>query len=167
GGRRVFLGFAERPRPEGRQVGHARDVTAIEAAQAELGRHVAAQEEMLEHLGTAVAIFGPDARLRVCNRAFAQMFSLDDELVRSTPGLDTLFDVMRARRQIEDLPDFPAFKREQIRRLMAVVEPHESLIHQPSGKTIRRIAAPHAFGGIMMIYDDVTDRLALERSYNT
>src|SRR5262249_4183951 len=58
-------------------------------------------------------------------------------------------------------------KREQIRRLMAVVEPHESLIHQPSGKTIRRIAAPHAFGGIVMIYDDVTDRLALERSYNT
>src|SRR6516162_2145335 len=68
---------------------------------------------------------------------------------------------------IEDLPDFPAFKREQIRRLMGVVEPFEDLLHQPSGRTIRRVAAPHPFGGVLLIYEDVTDRLALERSYNT
>jgi signal transduction histidine kinase len=166
-GRRLLFEFTEAPLPDGRLVGHARDVTAIEATQAELGRHVAGQDELLEHLSTGVAIYGPDSRLRSYNRAYLRMFSMDDEFLRTRPTADEMFDVLRARRQVEDLPDFPAFKREQIRRLMSVVEPFESLLHQPSGTTIRRIVAPHPFGGIMAIYDDVTDRLALERSYNT
>src|SRR3546814_15752349 len=29
------------------------------------------------------------------------------------------------------------------------------------------VVTPHPFGGILLSYEDVTDRLALERSYNT
>jgi signal transduction histidine kinase len=135
--------------------------------QAELGRHVAAQDELLERLGAAVAIYGPEARLRFFNKAFARMFGYDEARLRSEPTMDELFDDARERRVIEDLPDFPAFKREQVRRLMGVVESLEDLLHTPAGRTIRRVAAPHPFGGVLLIFEDVTDRLALERSYNT
>jgi signal transduction histidine kinase len=166
-GRRLLFDFAEAPLPGGRLAGHARDMTAIEAIQAELGRQVAAQDELLENLGAAVAVFGPDTRLRFFNSAFARLFSLDDAMLKAEPTMDEIYDVARERRQIEDLPDFPAFKREQVRRLMGVVQPTEDLVHQPSGATIRRVAVPHPFGGVLLIYEDVTDRLALERSYNT
>lgn len=167
GGRRLLLDFCEAPLADGRMLGFARDVTAVEETQAELARHVAAQDELLEHLGAAIAIFGPDQRLRFYNRAYARLFSHDEAHLRTGPSMDELFDVARERRQIEDLPDFPAFKRAQIRRLMSVVEPLDELMHQPSGVTIRRVAAAHPFGGVMLIHEDVTDRLQLERSYNT
>ena len=166
-GRRLLFDFTETPLRDGRIAGVALDVTAVESMQAELGRHVAAQDELLERLGAAVAIYGPEARLRFFNLAFARLFGHDEARLREEPTMDELFDDARERRMIEDLPDFPAFKREQIRRLMGVVEPFEDLLHQPSGRTIRRVAAPHPFGGVLLIYEDVTDRLALERSYNT
>ncbi len=166
-GRRLLFDFAEAPLSDGRMAGYARDVTAIEATQAELGRQVASQDELLENLGAAVAIFGPDTRLRFFNSAFAHLFDLDEPMLKAEPTMDEIYEVARERRRIEDLPDFPAFKREQIRRLMGVVEPVEDLVHQPSGATIRRVAVPHPFGGVLLIHEDVTDRLALERSYNT
>src|SRR5262249_29066701 len=112
-------------------------------------------------------IYGPEARLRFFNKAFARMFGYDEARLRAEPTMDELLEDARERRVIEDLPDFPAFKREQVRRLMGVVESHEDLLHMPSGRTIRRAAAPPPFGGILLIYEDVPDRLALERSYNT
>jgi signal transduction histidine kinase len=166
-GRRQLFDFAEAPLADGRMAGYARDVTAIEATQAELGRQVASQDELLENLGAAVAIFGPDTRLRFFNTAFAHLFDLDQAMLKAEPTMDEIYELARERRRIEDLPDFPAFKREQIRRLMGVVEPVEDLLHQPSGATIRRVAVPHPFGGVLLIHEDVTDRLALERSYNT
>jgi signal transduction histidine kinase len=166
-GRRLLFDFAEAPLADGRMAGYARDVTAIEATQAELGRQVASQDELLENLGAAVAIFGPDTRLRFFNTAFAHLFDLDQAMLKAEPTMDEIYELARERRRIEDLPDFPAFKREQIRRLMGVVEPVEDLLHQPSGATIRRVAVPHPFGGVLLIHEDVTDRLALERSYNT
>jgi signal transduction histidine kinase len=166
-GRRLLFEFSERLLGDGRMAGIARDVTAIEETQAELGRQVASQDELLENLGAAVAVFGPDTRLRFFNSAFARLFDLPEAMLRAEPTMDEIYDVARERRRIEDLPDFPAFKREQIRRLMNVVEPIEDLVHQPSGTTIRRVAVPHPFGGLLLIHEDVTDRLALERSYNT
>lgn len=166
-GKRLLFDFAEVPLSNGRMAGFARDVTAIEAIQAELGRQVASQDELLENLGAAVAIFGPDTRLRFFNTAFARLFDLNLAMLKGEPTMDEIYEVARERRRIEDLPDFPAFKREQIRRLMGVVEPVEDLVHQPSGRTIRRVAVPHPFGGVLLIHEDVTDRLALERSYNT
>jgi PAS domain-containing protein len=37
----------------------------------------------------------------------------------------------------------------------------------PDGRTLRVITAPHPFGGLMFLYEDVSDRLELERARNT
>jgi PAS domain-containing protein len=51
-------------------LGFATDVTAEEDKETELQRHLAAQHEVLEHLGSAIAIYGPDTRLEFYNRAY-------------------------------------------------------------------------------------------------
>jgi signal transduction histidine kinase len=43
----------------------------------------------------------------------------------------------------------------------------EELLHLPDGSTLRSVASPHPFGGVLLTYEDVTDRLSLESSYNT
>ena len=37
----------------------------------------------------------------------------------------------------------------------------------PGGKTLRVVAQPHPFGGLTFLYEDVTEKLSLESSYNT
>src|SRR3546814_1652990 len=36
-----------------------------------------------------------------------------------------------------------------------------------SSDLVRMAVTPHPFGGLLMVFEDVTDRLSLERSYNT
>ena len=44
----------------------------------ELARHDEAHALVLERLGTAIAVFGADQRLRFYNTAFARLWLLDD-----------------------------------------------------------------------------------------
>ena len=46
--------------PIGGTAGFAFDLTQLEEVQAELSRHVAGQEVILQNLGTAIAIYGAD-----------------------------------------------------------------------------------------------------------
>jgi signal transduction histidine kinase len=39
--------------------------------------------------------------------------------------------------------------------------------HLPSGKTLRVVAQSHPFGGLTYLYEDITETIALESSYNT
>ena len=48
----------------------------------------------------------------------------------------------------------------------SLIEPIEDLMHLPDGRTLRQREVPRPFGGLLFTYEDVTDRLALERSYN-
>ncbi|MGE0652909.1 MAG: hypothetical protein AB7P12_14355, partial [Alphaproteobacteria bacterium] len=54
--------------------GIAVDQTEAEDARIELAHHVAAHAEVLEKLGTGMAIFGPDAQLQFFNVAFSMMW---------------------------------------------------------------------------------------------
>src|SRR3546814_12426926 len=56
--------------PFGRQasLGLAFDHTQLEEVQAELGRHIRVQSEMLENLSTAIAIYGRDLHLMFFNK---------------------------------------------------------------------------------------------------
>ena len=49
----------------------------------------------------------------------------------------------------------------------SLIEPQHELLHLPDGRTLQLTVSPHPLGGLIFVYEDVTDRLALERSYNT
>ncbi len=40
-------------------------------------------------------------------------------------------------------------------------------MHLPDGRTLRRVVSPHPFGGLLSMFEGVTDRLALERPCNS
>ncbi len=41
------------------------------------------------------------------------------------------------------------------------------MLHLPSGQTIRRVRIPHPAGGLVFAYEDVSDKLATRRAYNS
>ena len=55
----------------------------------------------------------------------------------------------------------------QIKLFTSLLDPVEELMHLPNEMALRRRIAPHPFGGLQFAYENVTDRLTLERNYNT
>ncbi|MFT5438398.1 MAG: signal transduction histidine kinase [Alphaproteobacteria bacterium] len=147
--------------------GFAIDLTQLEDVQAELSRHIAGHEEILQNLGTAIAIFGRDQSLQFFNNAYLQLWGLDEAWLRTEPRMAEILEELRDGRRLPEYADFPAFKNEQLRLFTSLIDPVEEMVHLPDGTTLRSVAIPHPFGGLLMVWEDVTDTLALERNYNT
>ena len=167
GGSRRLLRLVEAASRSGGTIGYALDRTEIETAESELARHINAHGEVLESIHAAVAIYGADKRLKFFNSAFARLWALEEDWLAGRPSLDELLERLRDRRRLPEQADARAFKRQQIELFTSLIEPESELLHLPDGRTLSMSVSPHPLGGLIFVYEDVTDRLALERSYNT
>jgi signal transduction histidine kinase len=122
---------------------------------------------VLEHLATAVGVYDSERRLAYFNPAFARLWRLDGDWLASRPGLSELLERLRAQRRLPEFHDFREFREQQLAHFGSLDAPIEDLIHLPDGTTIRTIVAPRTNGGLVHSFEDVTDRLGLERSFNT
>ncbi len=148
-------------------IGFAFDVTAEEEKDGELQRHLAAHHEVMEHLGSAVAIYGRDMRLEFFNRSYQKLWESDESFLNAKPTFAEVMEDLRARRRIPEQVDFQRYKKERLALFTSLLEPQEDQMFLPDGTTLRILAVPHPFGGIMFVHENVTDKLALETSYNT
>ena len=167
GSERRYMRFIEHPLADGRVAGIAIDRTEVNEAKDELRRHVEAHAAVLHNLAVPIAMFASDGHLTFHNRTYAETWDLDPEWLAQGPSLGEVLEVLREKRKVPEYADFPAFKREQMRLFKSLLAPQEDLLHLPDGATFRRVVSPHPFGGLIFTFEDVTDRLAIERSYNT
>lgn len=145
----------------------ASDVTAEEDKAAEYKRYVAAHAKLLEQITAGVAIFGADHKLEFHNSAFARLWNMEDSYLNEKPKLGDLMEKLRELRRLPEQADFRAFKKSWLDMFTGLLHPHEDMLYLPSGAAVRMMVAPHPMGGLMMLFEDVTSRLALESSYNT
>jgi signal transduction histidine kinase len=167
GGQRRLLEVNEASCAGGESIGFALDLTPLESVRRDLQRHIGAHAAVLESLSAAVAIFGSDKRLKFFNTAFTALWGLDAAWLGSEPTIGEILERLHQSRRFPEYPDFRAFKRERCALFTALIEPRHELMHLPDGRTLQLTISPHPFGGLAYVYDDVSDRLALECSYNT
>lgn len=167
GGERRLFQISERALPDGSLVGYAHDKTESEERRIELDRHIKAHAAVLQNLNVGIAILGADMQLDFHNNAYAELWQLDEDYLASRPHIADVLETLRSQRRLPEQADFADYKRAWLRRLQTMIEPFEDLMHVPDGTTLRMTASPHPFGGIILTFEDVTDRLTLERSYNT
>ncbi|HUJ02134.1 MAG TPA: PAS-domain containing protein, partial [Rhizomicrobium sp.] len=168
GGHRRALAFTHVPLDDTGIVGAAIDVTAVSNAEARLQQHIDAHADTLDKLATAVAIFGRDQKLSFYNRAFARLWGLAETWLDAHPADGEILDRLREARRLPEQRDYQAWKRARLSLYEQSGEYlPEELWHVPGGKTLRVVAQPHPFGGLTYLYEDVTEKLALESSYNT
>jgi len=168
GGERRLYQITEMPVPEEKiSVGFAVDMSEIEVLKEDLARHISAQDDLLESSASAMAIYGADMRLKSFNYAFVSLWKFDEIWLDTQPTYGEILELLREKRRLPEQANFQLFKQQQIRLFTDLIEPREEFFYLPDGSSLRVIAIPHALGGILFAYEDVTDRLALERSYNT
>lgn len=167
GGERRLYMIRELPLKGEGVIGYATQISELEQAQEEIQRHVSALRDLLESSTSAMAIYGRDSKLKFYNFAFVNLWKMDESWLDTEPSYGDILEVMREKRKLPEQANFKAFKQAQTKLFTTLIEPQEEFFYLPDGRTLRVIAIPHALGGILFAYEDVTDRLALERSYNT
>ncbi|WP_417485587.1 ATP-binding protein [Maricaulis sp.] len=153
----------------GGAAGFALDVTDGEEAKAALARFRRAHDDTLNHMAEAVVVFDRSKRLNFHNKAFSNLFKLDDAWLNERPGHGQFLDRMREKRLLPEQADFGAWKTDELARYDAPPseETPDELWPLPDGRTLRVARQRHPLGGLMLIFEDKTDELALRARYNT
>jgi signal transduction histidine kinase/PAS domain-containing protein len=167
-GERRFFDISESAVVNGEGViGFASDITNQENIEKELGRHISAHADLLESSSSAMAIYGLDTKLKFYNNAFVKLWGFSEKFLNSNPTYGEVLETLREKRKLPEQADFKKFRNEQMQLFKNLINTHNEFFYLPDGKALRVIVIPHALGGLLFAYEDMTDRLAMERSYNT
>ncbi len=145
--------------------GMALDVTEAEAARDALARHQRAQDETLDHLSEGVAIFGPDKRLIFHNSAFAKMWGLDPAFLAERPSHAAWLDHLKERRKLPAHSNYAEWRAGELALYQDLASLPEALWTLPEGRTLRIARQRHPLGGLLFLFSDKTDELALRSQY--
>jgi signal transduction histidine kinase len=146
-------------------VGIGIDVTEAENAHAEIANVSEAHRRTLDHLSIGVAIFGADQRLKFYNAAYRALWEIDPAFLDQGPSDAAILDRLRLADKLPAQQDFRQWRR-QLHEAYRAIEPHQHEWHLPDGRTLRVVTTPNPEGGATYLFDDVTERLDLERRFD-
>lgn len=151
---------------DGTVVGAAVDVAAIEAVKDIHERQIAAYDRTLHRVATGVAMFGPDQRLIFFNEAFRRVWSLDADWLEGRPSDGEVLDRLRELSRIPQVVNYREWKTGVLTKARTA-EGYEDWWHLLDGHTVHLISELRPDGGVAYLFDDVTERLALESRFKS
>ena len=149
----------------GGKAGFAVDMSKLEEAEKELDRHIKAHVSTLNKLDTAIAIFGPDQRLRFSNAAYAELWPIDPKWLEGRPTDGEILDRLRAQRCIPEQANYREWRAKQL-AAYTTLETRESWWYLPDGRSLHVVCEQHPFGGVTYLYENATKEIQLESRYN-
>jgi signal transduction histidine kinase len=141
------------------------DASEVETLRGEVARTVEAHRRTLDQLSTAVAIFGADHKLAFYNAAYRSLWDFEARYLDEHPTDSAVLDRLRASRRLPEQQDFRSWKG-QLHAAYRATEPKEFVWHLPDLRTLRVVTTPNPDGGVTYLFDDVTERLNLERRFD-
>jgi nitrogen-specific signal transduction histidine kinase len=119
------------------------------------------QRETLDTLREGVAVFGPNGRLKLHNRAFASIWRLSQQQLESEPHID---DIIAACRTLYDETLEWERTKAAVTAIFAERRPYESQFDRPDGSVVACAALPLPDGGTLLTYNDISDSKRMERA---
>ncbi len=140
------------------------DATEAETMRSALARLVDAHRRTLDQLSTGVAMFDADHKLTFYNAAYRALWDLDAFHLAQQPTDSAVLEELRAARKLPEEQDFRQWKA-QLHEAYRAIEAKEHTWHLPDGRTLRVVTTPNPDGGVTYLFNDVTERLDLERRF--
>lgn len=148
-------------------VGMGYDITSKESVKSELKMHISAQADLLESTANASAIYDSKRKLKFFNHSFVRLWGLEEKFLVTQPTYGEILEKLREKRQLPEQIDFQQFKKENLSLFTNLTSIQNDFLSLPDGRYLRVIVIPHSFGGLLFSYEDITDRLTLEKEYKT
>lgn len=144
----------------------SRDETVMQSAAESRARQEAAFGRILDQINDAVAIFGPDQRLRTHNPAFAQLWDLEPAWLADRPPHGSLLDRLRQAGRLPELVDYGRFRAEELARYERL-EPSPEAVWRIAGERLLRVRdLPYPDGGLVLVFSDITSEVRLKSQFN-
>lgn len=124
-------------------------------------------EKIFNHLSVSLCIFSKTQKLIHFNRAFLDLFRFDEQRLSQALSFEDFFDELRNRRLLPEVVDFASYKKIFLRFFKEDKLLHKEILHLPDERSLRLTIAPYALGGLVMLFEDITEHLILERKNNT
>jgi signal transduction histidine kinase len=135
-----------------------------ERAQPEPKQSAEAYFRSFDRLATAFAVFDGAQRLAHFNQAYVELWQLDPAWLATYPRDGEILDRLRQERRLPEKADYREWKKSWLSHYGADAQV-EDLWHLPDGRTLHVIADSEV-GGVTYLYENVTERIALESRYN-
>lgn len=167
GGARRMLHIHDVPLPTGGVAGFAVDVEELERARAGIKRADDAQRELFDRMSAGVAEFAADRSLVFCNQPFRRMFEMRSEWLADRPEFERVLERMREANRLPVVRDFPGWKAERRDWFLAADTAREENWALPGGTHLRVVAQPLPAGGLLVIFEDLTEQVQLASARDT
>ena len=148
-------------------LGIAIDVTENEELKKKYKSYQRNIEEILENISIPIAIFDQKMNFVLANTAIKKLFSIETSYLNSERSFTEIFDLLYDHIILIDVNNFQQYKEKAIKLFTNVIEPHHTLLHLQNGKTLNITISPDHSGGLMFLFEDISDRIALEREVNS
>lgn len=131
-------------------------------------------DALIGALPVAVAVFQGDGRLAHYNQAFRDLWRLEGDWLAGRPKLEALLDHLRDQRVLPEQKNHENFRSRLASMVGYLTTPVSEDWFLPDGRSlkVRFSAYPHdnpkedPRDGMIITFEDLTDRLSLERAFN-
>ncbi|HYZ48556.1 MAG TPA: ATP-binding protein, partial [Sphingomonas sp.] len=166
-GERRSLRVVDVPLGDAGVAGYAIDVEELEQARAAFKRFAEAQRDLLDRLSAGVVQFEADRTLSFYNQAFMRMFAMKPEWLAEAPEFARVLDRMREAGRLPEVRDHRAWREERRAWFTAADEGQEENWMLPGGVHLRVVPQPLPDGGLLLIFEDRTEQVALASARDT
>ncbi|MDR1475097.1 MAG: PAS-domain containing protein [Holosporales bacterium] len=116
---------------------------------------------------SGVAVFDNEMNLVFVNDAYKKITGIKDREMAQNGTFQGILDLLRHNRKLPEVVDFLEYKNEQIKLFFSLTAPMQDFVYLTNGRTLRKVTAPSPMGGLVTILEDITEKINLERQYNT
>ena len=120
---------------------------------------------VIDAIDRPVAVFDAQQHLVRANRAYAQFWDIEANYLKPGTSEQAMLDRLRTKGHLPAEVDYRAWRSEHLKSYGLTV-PRETLWHLPDGRAVNVSAMPVSAGGVIYVFNDLTERLALETRYN-
>ena len=118
-----------------------------------------------DKLATAFAVFDAAQRLAHFNQAYVDLWKLDPAWLATHPRDGEILDRLRQARRLPEKADYRDWKKTWLSAYGSDTQVEDQW-HLPDGRTLHVIADSDGEGGLTYLYENVTERIALESRHN-
>lgn len=166
-GSKKVLDIHEMPYADG-TIGYAVDVTETLETQKALTHRDHEFSDTLDQLQTGIALFDNKRRLQFFNQSFCQQLQLDTTwLEQQQPDHFDIIDKLRDARRLPEWSNFNDWRTKITELYRQKSSKLQETWHLPDGTIYHVVYKARQAGGMFVLFENVTQRIALERQYNT
>ena len=137
----------------------------IAPASAEAKPSLETRFRSFDRLATAFAVFDINQRLMHFNQAYVDLWQLDPDWLATHPRDGEILDRLRQERRLPEKADYRDWKKVWLSSYGSNAQVDDEW-HLPDGRTLHVVADSEGEAGVTYLYENVTERLALESRYN-